>query len=65
MLRIVQKLVARESADPADLEGLNLALSGGPMILRMEESDSGYRLEFTPIRTSWSVIAAEAAAYLR
>ncbi|MDF2670888.1 MAG: zf-CGNR multi-domain protein [Paenibacillus sp.] len=62
MLRIVQKLTASESADPADLEGLNRALSGGPIILRIAESDSGYRMESTPLRAGWFRIGAEVAA---
>ncbi|MZQ86445.1 hypothetical protein GQF01_30520 [Paenibacillus sp. 5J-6] len=62
MLRIVQKLTVHESAAPADLEGLNRALSGGPMFLRIAESDADYRLESIPLRAGWSRIGAEVAA---
>ncbi|KRE45917.1 CGNR zinc finger domain-containing protein [Paenibacillus sp. Soil724D2] len=62
ILRIVQKLTVRDSADPTNLEGLNRALSGGPMILRIADSDSEYRLESTPLQKGWPRIGAEVAA---
>lgn len=62
MLHIVQKLTVHESADPSDLEGLNRALSGGPMILHIAESDSVFRLESTLLQAGWSRIRAEIAA---
>ncbi|QGQ96086.1 zf-CGNR multi-domain protein [Paenibacillus psychroresistens] len=62
MLRIVQKLTVRESADPADIHELNRALSSGPIILHIAESDSDYRLESTPLRAGWPRIVAEVAA---
>lgn len=37
---MLQKLAARESVNSDDLEGLNRAMSGRPMFLRIEESDS-------------------------
>ncbi|NQX58695.1 CGNR zinc finger domain-containing protein [Paenibacillus qinlingensis] len=61
MRRIVQKLTVREVADPADLEGLNRALSGGPMYLRITESDSNFRLESIPLEAGWSRIGAAVA----
>jgi predicted RNA-binding Zn ribbon-like protein len=33
------------------------------MVLRITESDLGYRLESTPLREGWSGIGAEEAAY--
>lgn len=62
MLHIVQKSTASESADPVDLEGLNRALSGGPIIPRIVGSDSGYLLESIPLQAGWSRIRAEVAA---
>lgn len=62
MLQIVQKLTVNESADPANLEGLNRVLSGGPMILRIKEANSSFHLEFSPLRAGWSRIGAEIAA---
>ncbi|MDR6553224.1 putative RNA-binding Zn ribbon-like protein [Paenibacillus qinlingensis] len=59
--RIVEKLTVSESADPANLEGLNRALSGGPMYLRIAESDSDFRLESIPLQAGWSRIGAAVA----
>ncbi|WP_258171202.1 ABATE domain-containing protein [Paenibacillus sp. R14(2021)] len=62
MRHIVLKLSAGESADPADLEGINRALLDGPMILRIEQSDSGYHMASMPAQVAWSGTAAAVAA---
>ncbi|MCM3628405.1 CGNR zinc finger domain-containing protein [Paenibacillus glycanilyticus] len=61
ILHIVQRSTANETASAVDLEGLNLAMSGGPMILRIARSESGYSWESTPLREGWSRIRAEVA----
>ncbi|MBP3964569.1 CGNR zinc finger domain-containing protein [Paenibacillus lignilyticus] len=62
ILHIVQKLTVSEAVDPINLEGLNRALSSGPMILHIAESNSDFRLDTTPLQTGWSRIGAEVAA---
>ncbi|SDX94811.1 CGNR zinc finger domain-containing protein [Paenibacillus sp. CF384] len=61
ILHIVRKLTVGESVDPLNLEGLNRALSSGPIILHITESNSNFSLETTPLQTGWARIGAEVA----